>query len=274
MSKAKMKPDSGAIKNLQPGADRIECHGANMRAARVLAPPFNTLGCRTFFELEEHLRSAVTKVLVQFSATEKPLEKSLSSWVWLRPDGTVLVEETDIREGTRHYVDEHRDHVVAVFASHEYATPDSRFHIRRPDIGGPYAGSIAKRWCGCPPFWRTFTNKMPAYGISLHPRFGARIVYRRFRLEPMGHIARTKIINSGDFQRCLKHGLQAWLSSGVLILLLNQQGFPSLHAAMKEQDKLLITVAGGPAIFEKLLVEKAEAHLQAALRKARRVATD
>lgn len=249
------------------GRDLIESHAANIKAARHLPFSFDMVDCRTFFEMETKLRNTVTSALADFSLNEKPLEKSHSSWIWLRPNGTLVVEETFVKEGTRYYVDEHRDQLIAVFASRESATPDSRFHDRKPDAEGPYGGSVSKRWTGCPPFWRHYTGRMPAFGISLHPNFGARVTYRRFHLKPMEPEACAKVLRSADFQGNLKRELQAWLSTGVLLVLLGQQSFQSLKAALKENDKLLVTVAGGQDKFEKFMTQKAEEHLRAALQR-------
>lgn len=242
--------------------DRLESHTANMRLARLLEPAFDMQGCATFWQWEAALRVHVTDSLLRFVHASAPLQQPRSSWIWLRDTGTMVQEETDVAGERRHHVDMCHDLPVAIFPAVGFATPDSAFYRRVIDSRGKYVGSVAKKWRGGPPPWRPRAARGPMVYYSELSKFGMKITYRRFRLEPRTADEMEQVIRGANFQTGLKHDLQAWLAVRAGAAFLASQSFPSLKAAIKEDDEFLIRVAGGREAFIKLATAKAEAFLR------------
>lgn len=233
-----------------PGSSNM--HLPPFRVERKQADtPDNSREANSLDDLASQLTTTAIIELQRFVAQENPLEDpQLSSWVWLRPDGSIdIVYDTDI--DSRRLKGESKNSLfLEVFKCSHDATPNSRYHDWIPDDNGEFVGDLSYKVAEMCALW---DRRSPGRVINkdveavMHA-FG----FQRFSLRALSTAEIAAMIAAPEYVTQLNSKIRAWLERGYYSFTAERLTLDGLAIAVRTHGNKFAYAVGRRKLFANL----------------------
>lgn len=213
--------------------------------------PDNSRQANSLDDLASQLTTTAIIELQKFVARENPLEDpDLSSWVWLRSDGSIdIVYDTDI-DSRRLKGDTKRSLFLEVFKCRRDATPNSKFHEWLPDAHGEFVGDISYKAAELCALW---DRQSPGREINKDVQtvmnaFG----FQRFRLEALPVAEIAAMLAAPAYVTQLNSKIKTWVERGDYAFTVERLTLDGLSRAARTQGNKFVYAVGRKKLFTTL----------------------
>lgn len=202
-------------------------------------------------DLASQLTTTAIVELQKYVAQVKPInDPALSSWVWLRPDGSIeIVYDTDIdsrrlKGETKHSL------FLEVFKCSQDATPSSKFHSWIPDPHGEFVGDIGHKVGELCPLW---DRRFPGRTINKDVEFVMNAFgFEQFRLEPFSAAEVSTTLAAPQYVARLNSRLKAWVERGDYAFTIERLTLDGLKSAVQTHGNKFAYAVGRRKLFDNL----------------------
>lgn len=219
-----------------------------------LKPADSLTSLRAAISLDDLASQLTTTAIVElqkFVAKRNPLEDpALSSWLWLRTDGSIdVVYDTDAIN-RRLKGDSKRALFLEVFKCGDDATPNSKFHSWVFDASGRFVGDIGHKVAELCPLWdRRSSERATDRDVeTIMTAFG----FQQFRLEPYSAAEISTAIASPGYTELLNARIKTWVERGDYALTVERLTLDGLTSAVRTHGNRFAYKVGRRKLFANL----------------------
>ncbi len=188
----------------------------------------------------------------KFVARGNPLnDPAMSSWLWLRADGSIdVVYDTD-RDNRRLKGETKSSLFLEAFKCFHDTTPNSRFHGWVADKDGAFIGDLTTQTAVTTPLW----DRRPSRGLEtnkLLDNVAEALGLEPFRLDPFSTEEVQQVLADPGYLQFLKDRILSWLIRGDYLFTVERLSVQGITSAVRTHGNRFAYAVGRKKLYAAL----------------------